>query len=209
MRQATITRNTRETQITLTLNIDGTGQYQVDNPIGFFNHMLNSFCTHGLFDLKGVIHGDIEVDNHHTIEDTGIVLGKLFKEALGDCKGIYRAGNFLYPMDEALVSAAVDFGGRGFLVYNNHCASVVQSCNNTYSMEWTPFNSIIPIEDEDFWQAFAANAQCALHLNCLYGRSGHHIIEGVFKAAARAIRNATEFDSRRKNIIPSTKGVIV
>lgn len=212
MRQATITRTTRETQIELSLNIDGAGLYNVDNPIGFFSHMLNSFCTHGLFDLKGTIKGDLYVDMHHTIEDTGIVLGQLFKSALGDCKGIYRAANFLYPMDEALVSAAVDFGGRGFLILKGLGETGdVRGNNNPPLIAAAPSNIGDFQTDcvEDFWEAFTANALCALHLNVLYGRSTHHIIEGMFKAASRAIRAALELDPRRKDIIPSTKGVIV
>ncbi|MBR5097520.1 MAG: imidazoleglycerol-phosphate dehydratase, partial [Treponema sp.] len=115
-RTATVTRETGETQITLTLNLDGSGKCDVKNPIGFFDHMLRSFCKHGLFDLSGSIAGDLNVDQHHTIEDTGIVLGQCFAKALGDCAGIYRSGCFLYPMDESLCRAAVDFGGRPFLV---------------------------------------------------------------------------------------------
>ena len=118
MREATIKRITGETQIELTLNLDGEGKCNVENPIGFFNHLLMSFCKHGLFDLSGSIKGDLDVDQHHTIEDTGIVLGQCFAKALGDCAGIFRSGSFLYPMDESLLRAAVDFGGRPFLVCN-------------------------------------------------------------------------------------------
>ena len=124
MRTATIERKTGETQISLTLNLDGTGKCSVKNPIGFFDHMLRSFCKHGLFDLSGEITGDLNVDQHHTIEDTGIVLGSCFAKALGDCAGIYRSGSFLYPMDEALLRAAVDFGGRPFLVCNAELSGI-------------------------------------------------------------------------------------
>ena len=120
MRTATVKRVTGETQIELTLNLDGTGKYEVENPIGFFDHMLRSFCKHGLFDLSGSIKGDLNVDQHHTIEDTGIVLGECFKKALGDCAGIFRSGFFIYPMDETLAQAAVDFGGRSYLVCNSN-----------------------------------------------------------------------------------------
>ena len=115
-RTATIERNTKETQISLTLNLDGSGKCELENPIGFFGHMLNSFCKHGLFDLSGTLKGDLEVDQHHLIEDTGIALGTAFAKALGDCAGIYRSGSCLYPMDESLCRAAVDFGGRPYLV---------------------------------------------------------------------------------------------
>lgn len=203
-RIATIERNTGETQITLTLNLDGTGKCEVENPIGFFNHMLTSFCKHGLFDLSGTIKGDLEVDQHHLIEDTGIVLGMCFAKALGNCAGIFRSGCFTYPMDETLARAAVDFGGRPYLVCNSELTGI-------------PFVSVTDGKQasfqtdcfEDFWQGFVNSACCNLHLDILRGRSDHHKMEGLFKACARAIRNAVEIDSRRQGTIPSTKGVIV
>ena len=205
MRTATIERKTAETQITLTLNVDGTGAYKVKNPIGFFDHMLRSFCKHGLFDLSGEIKGDLNVDQHHTIEDTGIVLGMCFAKALGDCAGIYRSGSFLYPMDEALLRAAVDFGGRPFLVCNAELTGIplvsAGDDGKEYSFQTDCF--------EDFWNGFVQTAKCNLHLDTLRGRSDHHKMEGLFKAAARAIRAATEIDPRRGGQIPSTKGVIV
>lgn len=203
-RIATIERNTGETQITLTLNLDGTGKCEVENPIGFFNHMLTSFCKHGLFDLSGTIKGDLEVDQHHLIEDTGIVLGMCFAKALGNCAGIFRSGCFTYPMDETLARAAVDFGGRPYLVCNAELTGVplVSVTDGKQSSFQTDCF-------EDFWQGFVNSALCNLHLDILRGRSDHHKMEGLFKACARAIRNAVEIDSRRQGTIPSTKGVIV
>lgn len=203
-RIATIERNTGETQITLTLNLDGTGKCEVENPIGFFNHMLTSFCKHGLFDLSGTIKGDLEVDQHHLIEDTGIVLGMCFAKALGNCAGIFRSGCFTYPMDETLARAAVDFGGRPYLVCNAELTGiplVSVTDGKQASFQTDCF--------EDFWQGFVNSALCNLHLDILRGRSDHHKMEGLFKACARAIRNAVEIDSRRQGTIPSTKGVIV
>lgn len=203
-RIATIERNTGETQITLTLNLDGTGKCEVENPIGFFNHMLTSFCKHGLFDLSGTIKGDLEVDQHHLIEDTGIVLGMCFAKALGNCAGIFRSGCFTYPMDETLARAAVDFGGRPYLVCNSELTGiplVSVADGKQASFQTDCF--------EDFWQGFVNSACCNLHLDILRGRSDHHKMEGLFKACARAIRNAVEIDSRRQGTIPSTKGVIV
>ena len=204
-RTATVERKTGETQITLTLNLDGSGKCDVKNPIGFFDHMLRSFCKHGLFDLSGSIAGDLNVDQHHTIEDTGIVLGQCFAKALGDCAGIYRSGCFLYPMDESLCRAAVDFGGRSFLVCEAGLTGVplvsVGDDGKESSFQTDCF--------EDFWNGFVTNAKCNLHLDTIRGRSDHHKIEGLFKAAARAIRAAIEIDPRRGGQVPSTKGVIV
>ncbi|EID85623.1 Imidazoleglycerol-phosphate dehydratase [Treponema sp. JC4] len=203
MRTATVKRTTGETQIELTLNLDGTGKCDVKNPIGFFDHMLKSFCKHGLFDLSGSISGDLEVDQHHTIEDTGIVLGECFKKALGDCAGIFRSGFFIYPMDESLVQAAVDFGGRPYLVNNANLTgiplvSVQNGKEGTFQTDCF----------EDFWQGFVNAAACNLHIDVIRGRSDHHKIEGAFKAVSRAIRAAVEIDERRGGAVPSTKGVI-
>jgi len=204
MRTATIERNTKETQISLTLNLDGTGEYSVKNPIGFFGHMLNSFCKHGLFDLSGSLKGDLEVDQHHLIEDTGIALGLCFAKALGDCAGIFRSGSCLYPMDESLCRAAVDFGGRPFLVCNAELSGIplvsVGQDGKEASFQTDCF--------EDFWQGFVSTARCNLHLDTLRGRSDHHKMEGLFKAASRAMRQAVEIDARRNGAVPSTKGVI-
>ena len=203
MRTATVERKTGETQISLTLNLDGSGKCDVKNPIGFFDHMLKSFCKHGLFDLSGSIEGDLNVDQHHTIEDTGIVLGECFKKALGDCAGIFRSGFFIYPMDESLVQAAVDFGGRPYLVNNAKLTgiplvSVQNGKEGTFQTDCF----------EDFWQGFVNAAACNLHIDVIRGRSDHHKIEGAFKAVSRAIRAAVEIDERRGGTVPSTKGVI-
>ena len=203
-RIATVRRTTGETQIELTLNLDGSGKCTVENPIGFFDHMLKSFCKHGLFDLSGTIKGDLEVDQHHTIEDTGIVLGQCFQKALGNCAGIYRSGFFIYPMDETLAQAAVDFGGRPYLVCNSNITGiplVSVSGGKEASFQTDCF--------EDFWQGCTCNALCNLHIDVIRGRSDHHKIEACFKAVSRAIRNAIEIDPRREGSIPSTKGVLV
>lgn len=204
-RTANIERKTNETKISLSLNLDGTGKYNVKNPIGFFDHMLRSFCKHGLFDLSGSLEGDLEVDQHHLIEDTGIALGSAFYKALGNCAGIYRSGSCLYPMDEALCRAAVDFGGRSFLVCNAELTGIPLVSINQEGKE----SSFQTDCFEDFWQGFISTARCNLHLDTLRGRSDHHKMEGLFKAASRAIRQAIEIDSRRQGEIPSTKGVIV
>lgn len=205
MRIASVERKTGETQIELTLNLDGTGKCEVENPIGFFDHMLKSFCKHGMFDLEGTIKGDLNVDQHHTIEDTGIVLGECFKKALGNCAGIYRSGFFIYPMDETLVQAAVDFGGRAFLVSNSNLTG-----NPFISVDEDGKEAAFQTDCfEDFWQGFVNAAQCNLHIDVIRGRSDHHKIEGAFKAVSRAIRAAVEIDERRKGVIPSTKGIIV
>ena len=203
-RIATVRRTTGETQIELTLNLDGSGKCTVENPIGFFDHMLKSFCKHGLFDLSGTIKGDLEVDQHHTIEDTGIVLGQCFQKALGNCAGIYRSGFFIYTMDETLAQAAVDFGGRPYLVCNSNITGIPLasvSGGKEASFQTDCF--------EDFWQGFTCNALCNLHIDVIRGRSDHHKIEACFKAVSRAIRNAIEIDPRREGSIPSTKGVLV
>lgn len=199
-RIATVKRETTETQISLTLNIDGTGKCAVKNPIGFFNHMLTAFCKHGMFDLSGELKGDLEVDQHHLIEDTGIVLGQCFFKALGNCAGIYRSGSCIYPMDESLCRAAVDFGGRPYLICEADLTNI-PLVSNDKSFQTDCF--------EDFWLGFVSSARCNLHLDTLRGRSDHHKIEGLYKAASRAIREAVTIDNRREGQIPSTKGVIV
>ena len=167
--------------------------------------MLKSFCKHGLFDLTGSLSGDLEVDQHHLIEDTGIALGVAFSKALGNCAGIYRSGSCLYPMDEALCRAAVDFGGRSYLVCNAELTGMPLVAINQDGKE----SSFQTDCFEDFWQGFVSSAKCNLHLDTIRGRSDHHKMEGLFKAAARAIREAVEIDARRRGEIPSTKGVIV
>lgn len=204
MRSASVERKTGETNIKLTLNLDGSGKCTVKNPIGFFDHMLKSFCKHGMFDLDGSLEGDLQVDQHHLIEDTGIVLGQCFAKALGDCAGIYRTGCFIYPMDESLLQAAVDFGGRPFLVCNAQLTNIplvsIGQDGKESSFQTDCF--------EDFWQGFVNGAKCNLHLDTIQGRSDHHKMEGLFKASARAIRNAVEIDVRRNGEVPSTKGAI-
>ena len=204
-RIASLTRKTAETEISLEINLDGSGLYQVDCPIGFLGHMLPAFCKHGLFDLKGSLKGDLEVDQHHLVEDTGIVLGQIFGQALGDCAGIFRCSSCLYPMDETLCRAAVDFGGRGYLVCQPELSNIplVSIGMNGQSSSFQTDTFV------DFWQAFVMGAKCNLHLDTLRGRSDHHKMEGLFKAAARALRDAITVDPRRQGAVPSTKGVIV
>lgn len=201
-RAAEVSRKTSETDIVLSLNLDGSGICAVENPVGFFAHMLASFCKHGLFDLSGSLSGDLHVDQHHLIEDTGIVLGQLFDKALGDRAGIYRAGFFIYPMDDTLARAAVDFGGRPYLSFDAQLSSVplVSGGKDSASFQTDTV--------QDFWQGFVQGARCNMHIDVLRGRSDHHKIEAVFKAAARAIREAVSVDSRSIGIIPSTKGTV-
>lgn len=201
-RAAEVSRKTSETDIVLSLNLDGSGICAVENPVGFFAHMLASFCKHGLFDLSGSLSGDLHVDQHHLIEDTGIVLGQLFDKALGDRAGIYRAGFFIYPMDDTLARAAVDFGGRPYLSFDAQLSSVplVSGGKDLASFQTDTVH--------DFWQGFVQGVRCNMHIDVLRGRSDHHKIEAVFKAAARAIREAVSVDSRSIGIIPSTKGTV-
>jgi imidazoleglycerol-phosphate dehydratase len=193
-RSVTIKRNTKETQISLLLNLDGTGTSDIATGIGFFDHMLTLFAAHSQIDLTLKCQGDLHIDGHHSVEDTGIALGQAFAEALGSKVGICRYGNFTLPMDETLASAAIDFSGRAFFVYNAQFQT----------------NKIGEFDTElvhEFWQAFANTAKCTLHLNLHYGTNGHHVAEALFKSAARAIRNAIEIDPRQKGV-PSTKGVL-
>lgn len=191
-RTATVSRNTNETQITATVNLDGNGSYQVDTGVGFLNHMLELFSKHSLIDLKLKATGDLQTDEHHTVEDVGIVLGQAIAEALGDKRGIERYG-FLLPMDEALAEVALDLGGRAYLVWN------VQ-----FKREMI---GDMPTElFEDFFQAFADNLKANLHINLRYGRNEHHKAEAIFKAVARALRFAISQDKRNADLIPSTKG---
>ncbi len=201
-RIATVERVTGETQISLSLNLDGTGTCGVTCPIGFLGHMLAAFCKHGLFDLSGSLSGDLEVDQHHLVEDTGIALGQAFDRALGDRAGIFRAGFFVYPMDETLARSAVDFGGRPYLV----CESAVSGVPLVAGGE--PSSAFQTDTVEDFWQGFASGAKCNLHIDVLRGRSDHHKIEAIFKATARALRAAVAIDPRAAGAIPSTKGTL-
>ena len=195
MRRATVERNTSETQIHLSVNLDGTGQRKIDTPLPFFNHMLDAICRHGLIDLELVARGDIEIDAHHTIEDVGICLGQAIKQALGDRKGITRYGEATLPMDEALTTAAIDFSGRAYLVYR---ADMLKGrWIGTFDAELA----------REFFGGFAGAALCNLHLECRYGENAHHIVEGLFKAFARSMRNAMTLDPRVVGV-PSTKGTL-
>lgn len=192
MRCADITRKTKETDISVKLNLDG-GAVKINTGIGFFDHMLNSFATHGGFGLEVVAAGDLEVDEHHTVEDTGIVLGKAFSDALGDKASIERFGSFYVPMDEALAFASVDISGRSFLVFDAEFPQ--ERCGN-YDCSMTV----------EFMRALAFNAGITLHLKSLYGDNSHHITEALYKAAAHALRLAVKQNDLNKPL--STKGVL-
>lgn len=194
MRTAEITRNTTETKINLSLDLDGSGKRQISSGLGFFDHMLDLFAKHGLFNLSLSVKGDISVDEHHTIEDTGIALGEAFASAAGDKAGISRYSTQFLPMDEALAFASVDFSGRPYLQYNVVCPD--KQVGGVSSQIF-----------EEFFRAFTMSAKVTLHISVLYGTNTHHIIEAVFKAVARALRFALENDPR-VNGIPSTKGVL-
>ena len=172
MRKSEVRRSTKETQIELALELDGCGQCDVETGVGFFDHMLAAFAMHGGFDLKGTVRGDLEVDEHHTLEDVGIVLGQAFSQALGEKRGICRFGNAYVPMDEALSFAALDISGRPYLVYE-----VPNDCRDLNTQLY-----------EEFFRAFSVNAGVTLHLRALYGRNGHHMVEALFKAFARALK---------------------
>ena len=194
-RTATVKRNTKETQISGSLNIDGLGIYNISTGIRFLDHMLELFAKHGGFDLKLKAVGDLDIDQHHTVEDTGIVLGQLFAKALGDRKGINRAGYFVLPMDETLAVAAVDLGGRPALVYKDLVRVRLVGDLQTELVE-------------DFFGGFVNHAGANLHAKILYGRSNHHKIEAIFKCFARAMRYACSTDARLKDQLPSTKGLL-
>ena len=193
-RTATLSRNTKETQISLVLNLDGTGKSDIATGLGFFDHMLTLFAAHSLIDLTLHCNGDLHVDGHHTVEDTGIALGQAFVEALGDKAGLRRYGHFTLPMDESLAAVAVDFSGRACLVYNVEFQSAQVGQFDTELVH-------------EFWQGFVNAAKCTLHLTLHSGTNGHHIAEALFKAAARSIREAVEIDPRQQSI-PSTKGIL-
>lgn len=191
-RQATVSRQTRETQIELTLNLDGTGQSQISSGVGFFDHMLDLLIRHGLFNLNLEATGDLHIDAHHTVEDIGIVLGNALEKSLGDKRGIYRYGWAIVPMDESLAQVAIDLSGRPAFVFN------------------VPFKSdaigAFPVElVEEFFKALATSAKMNLHINVPYGSNNHHIAEAIFKATAKALRQAVSLDPRNQEI-PSTKG---
>jgi len=194
-RTATLSRRTSETDISLTLDIDGSGQADIATGIGFLDHMLTALTRHGLFDLKIRAKGDLHIDFHHTTEDVGIVLGRAFAQALDDKRGITRFGQALVPMDEALAEAVVDISGRPFLVWN-----VTFERPKIGEMDTELF--------EEFFRALATNAAVTLHVNQRAGRNAHHVAEACFKATARALRMAAAIDPRAADAIPSTKGAL-
>lgn len=195
MREAVIERKTGETDIKVKLSLDGSGESKIDTGCGFLDHMLTLFAKHGRFDLEVSCKGDTYVDDHHSVEDVGISLGKAFSEALGDCRGIVRYGSFLLPMDEALVLCAVDFSGRDCLAYGLDIPTEKVGSFDTELVE-------------EFMTAFVRNAGLCLHLRQLDGRNSHHIIEAAFKALGRALSQAVSVDTRFADEIPSTKGFI-
>ena len=195
MRKANLHRKTKETDIDLSLSVDGRGRYEISTGIRFFDHMLELFAHHGGFDLMIKADGDLDVDQHHTVEDVGIVLGQAFAEALGNKRGILRAGYFVMPMDETLGLAAVDFSGR--------TASVIDTKVKTRLVGDLQSELVV-----DFFEAFARGAHANVHARILYGRSNHHKIESLFKAFARALRAACWRDERMARLLPSTKGLL-
>lgn len=195
MRKASIERKTNETDISLSLNLDGTGACSIATGVGFLDHMLTLFARHGRFDLTLQCIGDTDVDDHHTTEDIGIALGEAFCQALGDKRGIVRYGQRILPMDEALILAAADLSGRSYLGY---ALEIPTEKVGTFDTELV----------EEFWLGFVRNARCTLHIRQLAGSNSHHIIEGAFKAAARALKEAVAIDAGFADEIPSTKGML-
>ena len=195
MRTAEIKRTTKETDIALRLDIDGTGKSEVNSGVGFLDHMLTLFAKHGRFDLELSCNGDTYVDDHHSVEDIGIALGQAFEQALGDKRGIVRYGSFILPMDETLILSAVDISGRSYLNFDLH---IPTQKVGTFDTELT----------EEFFLGFVRNANLTLHLKQLEGKNSHHIIEGAFKAFGRTMKQAVAIDEDFKDEIPSTKGVL-
>ena len=195
MRRSSITRNTAETQISVTINLDGTGHYDNQTGVGFFDHMLDQLSRHSLIDMTIRAAGDYHIDDHHTVEDTGIALGQAIVQAIGDKKGINRYGSCLLPMDDALVRAALDISARPFLVFNLDMPT--QKIGN--------FDTELVRE---FFQALSTHAGLTLHLDQLHGLNSHHIAEAAFKSVARALRQAVEIDPRMSQALPSTKGAL-
>jgi len=195
MRTADIIRNTAETQISLKLNLDGSGKSTIATGVGFLDHMLTLFSRHGRFDLELTCTGDTWVDDHHTTEDVGIALGQAFKTALADKKGVMRYGSTILPMDEALILTAVDLSGRGYLGYELQIPTEKVGSFDTELVE-------------EFWLGFVRNCDCTLHIRKLSGTNSHHIIEGAFKSAGRSLRAAVAIDAAFADEIPSTKGVL-
>lgn len=195
MRTAQITRTTKETDIRLTLNLDGTGKSAIHSGVGFLDHMLTLFAKHGRFDLELTCNGDTEVDDHHSVEDIGIALGQAFEQALGDKLGIVRYGSFILPMDETLILSAVDISGRSYL---NFDLQIPTQKVGTFDTELA----------EEFFLGFVRNANLTLHLKQLEGKNSHHIIEGTFKSFGRTMKQAVAIDEAFRDEIPSTKGVL-
>lgn len=196
MRKIDFARKTGETDICGCLNLDGSGVYKINTGCGFFDHMTELFAKHGNFDLTLRCAGDLRVDGHHTVEDCGIVLGKAFKDALGDKKGISRYGSIILPMDEALILVALDFSGRSYLNFD-------ADFPDEYKLGDMDAELV-----EEFLLAFVRNAEITLHVKKLYGKNNHHVAEGVFKGLARALRQAVAIDEKNKDKLPSTKGVL-
>jgi len=195
MRTSTINRKTNETDISLTLNIDGSGKSEINSGCGFLDHMLTLFAKHGRFDLTVTCNGDTEVDYHHTTEDIGISLGLAFKEALSEKKGINRYGYMVLPMDESLILTAIDFSGRAYLGFDMDIPTEKVGDFDTELVE-------------EFWYGFVRNAECTLHIKEIDGSNSHHIIEGAFKSAGHSIRDAVKIDPELENEVLSTKGVL-
>lgn len=193
-RICTLSRNTSETQIQLEIDLDGVGRSEVHTGVGFLDHMLALFSKHSLIDVKLTANGDLHIDAHHTVEDVGICLGRAINQALGDKAGIRRYGFFMLPMDETRATVAVDFGGRPVFVWNVNLPNEMLG------------NFSSPLAEE-FWRAFSSHSLSNLHVECAYGTNGHHLIEAIFKATARAVRMAVEYDPRDPSI-PSTKGTL-
>ena len=196
-RVAERSRKTRETEITIRLELDGTGEATIETGIGFFDHMLTALARHGMFDLEVSCNGDLHIDAHHTVEDVGIVLGAAFAEALGDKRGVVRYADATVPLDEALVRAVVDLSGRPYLHFAVETPIGQPRIGD--------FDAALSGE---FWRAFATEARCTMHLDRIRGDNAHHIVEATFKAAARALDLATRVDPRRGDAVPSTKGVL-
>ena len=195
-RHSRIERNTKETRITVELGLDGRGQHKIETPLPFLTHMLEAVGRHGVFDLSVRADGDIEIDGHHTVEDVGLCLGAAFKEALGDRAGLVRYGSATLPMDETLVTVAVDFSGRPYFVWN--VTGLDGKWIGSFDCELA----------KEFFAAFAIRAECNLHVNLHYGGNAHHVIEVIFKAFARACDAATRLDPRLAGAVPSTKGTL-
>jgi imidazoleglycerol-phosphate dehydratase len=194
-RQARVERKTKETEVAITLNVDGTGAAKVQTPIPFFSHMLEAWSKHGLMDLTVEATGDVEVDIHHTVEDVGIVLGQALRRALGDKRGIVRYGTAFVPMDEALLASSVDISGRPFLVFS---VPVARTRVSNFDLDML----------QEFFRALAFNAEITLHVTMHYGHNLHHISEAVFKAVGRALAEATRINPRIAGVLPSTKGTL-